>query len=90
MNVVLIYVGSHNELMFVAGKLHGDLIAQFVGVLRRDGSRLKGLHQQIGNHIFVRGTSAPGGGGVDLLADHKFLPRSIGRTLVACYMRWAP
>ena len=43
MNVVLIYVGSHNELMFVAGKLHGDLIAQFVGVLRRDGSRLKGL-----------------------------------------------
>ena len=87
MNVVFVNVGSHNELVFAVGKLHGYLIAQLVGVLRRDGSRLKGLYQQIGNHIFVRGTSAPGGSGVNLLADHKFLPRSIGRTLVACYQQ---
>ena len=86
-DMLFIYMGCHYELMFSAGKFQRHLIAQLVSVLRCNGSWFKGLYQQIRNHIFVRGTSAPGGGSVDLLADNKFLPRSIGKTLIACYQQ---
>lgn len=83
MDMLLIHMGCHNKLMFPTGKLHRQFISQLIGILRRDGSRLKGLDNQIRNHILIRGTFAPGCSGINLLGHRKFLPCRIRGTLIA-------
>ena len=83
MDMLLIHMGRHNELMFSSGKIHRQFISQLIGVLRRDGSRLKGLDNQIRNHVLIGGTFAPGGGGINLFGHCKFLPCCIWGTLIA-------
>lgn len=73
MDMFLVDVGSYNKLMLATGKFQGQLVAQLVGILWRYGSRFKRLDNQVGNHIFIWGTPAPGGGGVDLFGNGKFL-----------------
>ena len=83
MDMLLIHMGCHNKLMFPTGKLQSQFISKLIGVLRRDGSRLKGLDNQIRNHILIRGTFAPGCSGINLLGHRKFLPCRIRGTLIA-------
>ena len=83
MDMLLIHMSCHNELMFPTGKLHRQFIPQLIGILRRDGSRLKRLNNQIRNHILIRGTFASGSGGINLLGYRKFLPCRIRGTLIA-------
>lgn len=94
MDMFLVDVSGYDKLMFAAGKFQSQLLAQLVGLLRCNGSWFKGLDNQVGNHVFIRGTPASGGGGVDLFGNSKFLPGRFRGTLVAsdqksavCFLR---
>ena len=59
-----------------------------------NGSWFKGLDNQVGDHVFIRGTPAPVGSGVDLFENGKLLPGRFWGTLIAsdqqaavCFLR---
>ena len=52
-NMSLIYMGADDERMLPFSQTHRQLIADFVGSLRRNLTRLKGLPQVIGNNITI-------------------------------------
>ena len=83
MDMLLVHMGRHNELMFSAGKLQRQFISQLIGIFRCDSSRLKGLDNQIRNHVLIWDTFSSGSGGINLLGHRKFLPCRIRRTLIA-------
>ena len=63
MDMLLIHMSCHNELMFPTGKLHRQFISQLIGILRRDGSRLKGLDNPVSyTHLDVYKRQYVGGG----------------------------
>ena len=81
-DVFLIHMGSDKELVLPAGKLQSKLISQLICVLRRNFPRLKGLDNQVGDHIVFRCAFTAGFRFVDLLAESKFLPCGICAALI--------
>ena len=86
-DVFLIHMGSDKELVLPAGKLQSKLISQLICVLRRNFPRLKGLDNQVGDHIVFRCAFTAGFRFVDLLAESKFLPRGIRVALIGGYQQ---
>ena len=76
-DMALIHMGSNKELMLPAGELQSKLIPQLVRILWCDFTGLKGLDDQVGNHIFFRIAFPAGFRFIDLLTESKFLPCGI-------------
>ena len=66
--------------MLASGKLHRQLIADPVGFLRADLSRLEGLNHTVHDNIMVWRLTAPGDLMVQPLADLKFFCGGFRRT----------
>ena len=71
-NMGLVHMGGYDKLVLAPGKLHCQLIADPVGFLRADLSRLEGLNHTVHDNVMIRGLTAPGDLMVELLADLKF------------------
>ena len=80
MDVGLIHMSGHHELMLAFGEFHSQLIAQAVGLLRGDFPRLEGLNDTVHEDIMGRVLSAPGGQEVQLFAGFKFLGGRLRQT----------
>ena len=68
--------------MLPAGELQSKLIPQLVRILWCDFTGLKGLDDQVGNHIFFRIAFPAGFRFIDLLTESKFLPCGICAALI--------
>ena len=53
MDVSFVNMCCHQKGMLSLRKAHGQFIADFIGFLRCDFSRLKGLANLVGNHIML-------------------------------------
>ena len=60
MDMRLVRMRRHNELMLPVGELHGQLIGDLVRLLRRDLAGLEGLDQAVHENIPVFGLAPPG------------------------------
>lgn len=58
-NVGLVYVGGYHKLVLPPGKLHCQLIAKPVGLLRADLSGLEGLDNAVHENIMFQVLPAP-------------------------------
>ena len=78
-------VGSNDKSVFTLQKSLGKLVADAVGFLRRNFSRLEGLPHLISNHIAF--LPAPGHQFILPLGQHKFLVCGQMAALVAADQR---
>ena len=80
MDMSLIYVSRHQKCVLPLGKTHGQLVADFIGFLRRNFPRFEGLADLVGNHIMLLRPS----GHLQILAfgEKEFLIGSLRVTLV--------
>jgi hypothetical protein len=72
MDMGFVYMGGDKKLVFSLREFHGQLIAQFVGFLRRNFTRLEGLDDTVGDDVPLLRLAPPGGGFVEQLAHFKF------------------
>ena len=81
MDVITVGVSANHHLV-VRQIFRRESFGKFQGQLRGDFSRLKGLDDQVGNHILFRVAFPAGFRFIDLLAECKFLPCGIRAALI--------
>ena len=72
MDMGLVHMGRHYKLVLASSKLHRQLIAEPVGILRADFPWLERLDNAVHDNIMFRRLFPPGDLVVELFTDLKF------------------
>ena len=85
MDVGFVNVGTDHELMLSTRQLHGQLVGNLMGLLRRDLAGFERLDDSVHDNVAVFGLAAPGKLVIKPFADLKFLGGGFRGTHIGRY-----